>query len=983
MSVTAQRPRRHYRRSAWVVGAVLFVVIAVAVSWMLRDALRRSAGDEGANRTPAPAGATDGGGAVPELLRTVALNEVGAEKIVRGVVLDPRGRETAAATVTLYRLLTAWPEWRRERIDQAITREDGSFQFACRALHGHLIGFEHENYAGGLREVSLFGETMRLSLRPAFELGGYVLNDLGAPVANATVTLESVPREDRRVQTTVTAADGSYSFRGLPAGPGQLVARHPSWQPAESTALVIGDRRRCDLRFVRPAMSPLAGRVVDASTQRPIAGAEVRLFAINDRPGLADAMLVVTDAGGHFLFDGLPSGSMRLEVRHPEHGFVQRTPSIGPQDFLARRAGTGDDAARELIVEMPRRVPIDGMVYADSVDFPLDAGAVLEFEDASGELYHTELLADGAFAFARPVSPGLGELRVLRGEFSFRRSYARELSVRIAEGDVQELELSVMPSATVSGRCVDDAGDPVAGVRIVRTRLFSESFRHLADAAWDLDVGSFSGSVWRLFDVDREKEIAVTDEHGRFTMQGHRPGPLLGRAIRSGYGSRWLRLTLPALGESRDEGDLVLQPGVRISGRLLRGDTPFGGATVIAVSHECQAVAITDADGSFSIDDLVPGEYTVSARVPGRPVRGGGSSRRVVRVGPGQDQLGVELRLNLGRLVRGRVLDRSGRALPDVVVGARGATAEVRTTDADGRFEIELPREASELVVSLGDRSHRTVVEVGAEQDAIEILLEAPPTCVLQGRVFGLPGRRRLDGALLRLTPVLTGAAAGSMTRWLDMPDGEFERAQVPAGYVRVELWAEGYAPFVVERGLLPNQANSLGDVLLEPGARLRGIVRDPDGNLLAGAAVWLGEQTDLDLFTPTCHTDEKGRFDLQGVTSRSSQLVVRHPAFAAREIRLQLPRDVLSPEPLEVQLAHGATIVVSVPSGVAADAGVVFLRRDGRLLASAALDDDGRAYFANRSAGDYTVSLLGSDAPPIPVRVPATVELVGVDLRR
>ena len=96
----------------------------------------------------------------------------------------------------------------------------------------------------------------------------------------------------------------------------------------------------------------------------------------------------------------------------------------------------------------------------------------------------------------------------------------------------------------------------------------------------------------------------------------------------------------------------------------------------------------------------------------------------------------------------------------------------------------------------------------------------------------------------------------------------------------------------------------------------------------------------------------------LDGVTSRSSQLVVRHPAFAARMTELQLPKDVLASEPLRVSLARGGTIEVVVPVPEIPDNGLVFLRRDGRIVTSTVLDERGYAYYPNRSAGLYSVKL-------------------------
>ena len=57
-------------------------------------------------------------------------------------------------------------------------------------------------------------------------------------------------------------------------------------------------------------------------------------------------------------------------------------------------------------------------------------------------------------------------------------------------------------------------------------------------------------------------------------------------------------------------------------------------------------------------------------------------------------------------------------------------------------------------------------------------------------------------------------------------------------------------------------------------------------------------------------------------------------------------------------------------------DDGVVFLRRDGHLLGSTLLDDNGTAWFANRSVGAYTVHLFGGQLAPQEVEVKSGEEL-------
>ena len=136
----------------------------------------------------------------------------------------------------------------------------------------------------------------------------------------------------------------------------------------------------------------------------------------------------------------------------------------------------------------------------------------------------------------------------------------------------------------------------------------------------------------------------------------------------------------------------------------------------------------------------------------------------------------------------------------------------------------------------------------------------------------------------------------------------------------------------------------------------------DDQGAPVEGAAVLLGEEADLGLFEPKVRSGADGSFVIEGVTNQSRQLVVRHPAFAARTVQLELPRDLLAFDPVPVELSQGGTIEVVVPLAEIPGTGLVFLRRGGRLITSTVLDERGYAWFANRSPGVYSVKLADEE---------------------
>ncbi|HZN38460.1 MAG TPA: carboxypeptidase regulatory-like domain-containing protein [Planctomycetota bacterium] len=940
--------RTRHRRSAWAIGVLVLLGLGLSIYSLLETESGRMV----ASRLRQTAAVEDAG--PPSQLSSPAAKP-GAKvplrgRPIRGVVKLPSGRPAAGATVTIYRALTAWPEWRREQLDRAITGADGAFEFRFETTHGLLIGFEHPGHAGGLEEVSQLRE-QELRLVPGFRLDGYVRSPAG-PVPNARVVVESVVDDARRAEERTTGPDGRYRFTNLAAGPVRLVARHDSWQPRTMPAVVIGDLRQVDLQFERPSAAPLRGRVISAVSQLPIEGAVVDVLAGNQRPGLVQTIRTATGPDGSFFLSGLPRGKMQLLVRHEAHGADMSPLVIGA-------------TTAEVPIELPSRSEVSGRLVSVASQHEFRGGELLQIRDLAGQIGYAVVAADGRFRFAEPLSPGPASITVLDRRFSFDRSNTPEIAVKIAEAARTELELQVRAPTVVKGRVVDEAGAALANVAVILTKVVADA-RSISDAAFQFDFGAVGSQVVQLFGQDHDELVAVSGADGAFEIRGHKPGPLQVRFELSGRGSRRVSSTVPDSSEPKELESIILPRGCRVQGTVLRGGRRIAGALVAVIGPDCTGMTVTRGDGSFAVDDLLPGEYRLRASLPAQPK----GPYELVTAAPDHPVNRV-LIFSSGRTVRGTVSGSDGQPVVGAIVAVRGSLGQTTRTDDGGDFLLELPDRAVELQVSLSDRSRSDVKSVPLGVDRVEITLDAPPMCTLTAQVAGLPGKKRLAGALLRLTK-LDGDEGETNTRWVELQDGELRWPLCPVGSVRVEICGDGYAPYSVDRDFVANEDHTLGEVLLEPGGRVHGIVQDQSGSPVAGAIVLLGEEGDLDLFEPRVRTGADGSFRISGVTARSRHLVVRAPGFAARTIELQLPQDVLGSTPLSVVLEQGSTIEVTLKGG-ARDGGIVQLRRGGRLVASTETDESGRASFSNRSAGTYSVQLFGSQMAPVEVVVGAT----------
>jgi len=208
----------------------------------------------------------------------------------------------------------------------------------------------------------------------------------------------------------------------------------------------------------------------------------------------------------------------------------------------------------------------------------------------------------------------------------------------------------------------------------------------------------------------------------------------------------------------------------------------------------------------------------------------------------------------------GLVLGREGRPLP----GARVVALPCRWRDAvdlaavapplaagiageDGRFSVPLlgGAPAHRLHVAARGYAPRTVSRV---EDGAELCVRLRPAAALFGTVTDaelrpVPGARVRFLALVGGVRVEVEGAAGEEGRYRleGLPDlSAFEEAEGSSG-AWLEVTAEGFAPLLLQEGIVPREAEQWRDLVLLRGAVVQGRVLDGETRRpIAGARVLL-----------------------------------------------------------------------------------------------------------------------------------------------
>ena len=625
-----------------------------------------------------------------------------------------------------------------------------------------------------------------------------VADPAGKPVEGAFVMAVPVQGAYRpfgglapeKVRSTVTGREGKAKLESLPPGPWNVTVHARGFVRRPLRRVASGPLA---VRLERGGV--IAGTVREGDGNRAIAAARVTvesdLPTPEGWPAEATRNEAVTDGEGRFRLEGIGRGPVRLSARARGLGRAERSgvrAGTSVELFLfpgATLAGTvRDDGAR----------PVKGALVRAAGDTEWNAPPAERTDDR------------GEFEMAG-IPPG--EYTVVAREGSRAPGIA---PVVVAPGSEAAVSLTVSDGGYVTGRIVDPTGRPLPGR--VRLEVFED--RGLPGFASDAVA-------------------AEAKADGAFAL-GPLPLGSLGIGVSAPrHASRRVDAQVAARGRTVDLGDIALDPGLAIRGRVRdREGSAVGGATVRALGQEPGAASDAEAtsgpDGRFDLGGLRPGRHQVSASAPGFAM-----AYAMAEVG-GEP---VDIVMDVGGAIAGRVVDAGSSPVEEARItaqaddGARGTGRfhSARADEGDGRFLMrDVAPGAYDLGVQASGRGEaaRSGVRVtaGRTTDVGTIALARGGT--VQGVVVDAEGRG-IPGAT-----VSADRDANRRTSQLETQTGStgaFELTGVPIGPVHVTARHPSYAasvPVVAE--VDPETESPPVRIVLTRGGRIEGRAQHRDG---------------------------------------------------------------------------------------------------------------------------------------------------------
>ena len=334
----------------------------------------------------------------------------------------------------------------------------------------------------------------------------------------------------------------------------------------------------------------------------------------------------------------------------------------------ALSAGAPQVPPRDAGQPKPATAVIRGRVIAADTGAPLRRARVTLSSPNLPSQRSVETDLDGRYEFT-DLPAGRYRVRAAKGqfvplEFGQRRAFESGRTIDLADGaTLEKADLALPRGGVISGRIVDDLGDPVAWARVSAMRPRYQEGRR------------------RLVTVGRS---VVTNDLGEYRLYGLSPGTYAVGTIPGPSGDGYpfapayypgtqnpaqARSVVVGLGQERAGIDLMQPLGglVTVSGILIdsRGRS-LAGATIGVVDVGFGSLLWgppPNPDGTFTIANLAPGEYGLAAMVTD-PASGRRDSVMVPLTVVADDISGLVVRFVPGSRITGHVVTESGGVPP-------------------------------------------------------------------------------------------------------------------------------------------------------------------------------------------------------------------------------------------------------------------------------------------------------------------------------
>ncbi|MCF6137491.1 carboxypeptidase regulatory-like domain-containing protein [Pseudalkalibacillus berkeleyi] len=773
--------------------------------------------------------------------------------------------------------------------------ENGSFYTSGNQVLNVATAIGYDLFTGG--ELVPVRKPIAVDVQATGGVAGNVLNQVnGLPEGEVTVRLLSGATE---VAVTETNSAGDYNFSTVNPGSYNLEFSKPDFTTSNRVVVVTEDNVTIVNQYLDPLLGNLEGTVT-SSGGSAIESAEV--FMMNN---VGDIVSKATTS---------PTGQYTLNNIQPGHYVLTATADNFQSNSIGKEI-VSNSTTTENFVLISNPGTVQGEIAGNGT--PLSS-ATVDIIGSTG-LIVASTTTDGAGQYViNQLAPGSYRLRSSKSSFqTFNIGFA------VLAGQTVEVNLDLLPNpGSLSGTVKDDdTGDLLQGSSIKVTNSFGLTCAH-----------------------------ATTDLNGEYFVEALAPGNYAVSCASQGHGTENIGAYIKSDQNTNLSISLKRLTGV-LAGTVLSDGTPISGAKIDVVSNNVViSKTVSDENGSYIINGLTPGRYTIIFTAEGYST----TTLGAIIENNQTFSLNAELKTLFGSIT-GTVTDIEGNVLPGAVLLINNSDSDVlvsrRVTNSNGNYSVGELNPGSYIVTASFNNYQSllggTIITSG-DQSELDFSLSPDPSSV-EGTIYNEETDEPIMGVSILMQLIDSNGVVLATT--FSNIDGEFIFENVLPNTYTVNASTDGFRSSYASVKTEPGQVSTTRIELVPIPGFITGTLTDEDTELPIGGATItisnaLGFQVDSML------TSADGQFLSMGLPAGIYTLAVVAKGYETNLVGEIVPWGFT--KSIDIQLKANPGSIKGTITPAADNLVVQLFSLDNQLINSTAADPSGVYEFQNLAQGNY-----------------------------